>query len=102
MSTVNSTTSIAAIFFSTDTDTHIRVLYQNDDGSIREGFYDHSAGWATRDNNLVGNAQKGTGLAAITWNNGGEVGVSRRQLKRKVLINFADSSLLSGSRQLYR
>ncbi|TFK64514.1 fucose-specific lectin [Pluteus cervinus] len=76
MSSVNSLTSIATIFFSTDTDTHVRVFYQDGNGDIRESFYDHSVGWNTRSNNLVGTAaQKGTGISAVTWNNGGEIRV---------------------------
>ena len=74
MSSVNSLTSIATIFFNTETDTHIRVFYQDGNGDIRESFYDHSVGWNTRTDNLVGTAaQKGTGISAVTWNNGGEV-----------------------------
>ena len=66
-------TPLASIVFKDGNGTHIRVYYQDEDGNIRETFYDDGNGWALREGDIVGVGRLNTGIAATVWNNGTQV-----------------------------
>ena len=74
MSVLNRT-NIASITFTDDNGVHIRVYYQDNDGNIRETFYDQQSGWALRELDIIGVGRLNTGIAATTWNRGSQVSV---------------------------
>ncbi|TFK66688.1 fucose-specific lectin [Pluteus cervinus] len=69
-------TPLAAIHFNDDSGKHIRVYYQAPNGDIKESFYDDSlSGWHPRPENTVGHGKLNTGIAALVWGKGTQIGV---------------------------
>ncbi|CCX34725.1 Similar to Fucose-specific lectin; acc. no. P18891 [Pyronema omphalodes CBS 100304] len=68
-------TPLAACAFSDGNGAHIRVYYQDTEGTVKETYYDDKAGWALRNPDVIGKAKLNTGIACCAWANGTQIRV---------------------------
>lgn len=69
-------TNIDAIQFVQDSQSNIRVYYQNDDRTIRESCFNNQQKWFTRGDIVTTEAKANSPIVATRWNNGQEVFVN--------------------------
>lgn len=77
MAPVLNRTPLACIAFDDGNGKHLRVYYQDVQGTIKESFYDDGSGWTTRaPGDVVGKGRLNTGISACCWANGTQVRAS--------------------------